>query len=438
MTRPVRKSPNSVAMSRDPFTLAAYRYATATLTPALPLFLRGRASRGKEDLSRANERLGRPTRARPDGELIWVHGASVGESLASLPVINALMERGHKNFLVTTGTVTSAELMAERLPTGAFHQFLPLDTAPATSRFLDHWRPAAGLFIDSDLWPNLLMAAKARAIPLALINARISERSFGGWRRAPKTVRSLLSAFEVCLAQDEAIAERLHILGATHVQTVGSLKADAPALPADPQRLAALKEAVGARRLLLASQTHPGEDETVLPAHDALRRRFDDLLTIIVPRHRERGADIAALCGTRKARRRSLGELPDSKTAVYVADTMGELGLFYRLAPFAFIGGSLVPHGGQNPLEAARLHCAVMAGLHTFNFDSAYKAIFAAQGKGLVQSSTEVVQLAERLLSDPDQLSAMRNAALEGAQTLGGAVEKTCAIVETMLANARA
>lgn len=431
-----RKSPNSVAMRRDPFTLAAYRYATAALSPAVPLFLRGRASHGKEDLSRANERLGRPRRERPHGELIWMHGASVGESLACLPLINTLIEKGHRNFLVTTGTVTSAELMAERLPAGAFHQFLPLDTPSATASFLDHWRPDVGLFIDSDLWPNLLMAAKARAVPLALINARISQRSFGGWQRAPKTVRSLLSAFEVCLAQDEAIADRLSILGARDVRTVGSLKADAPALPADTQRLAALEDALGQRRLLLASQTHPGEDETVLPAHDALRRRFDDLLTIIVPRHRDRGADIAALCGTRKARRRSLGELPDSETAVYVADTLGELGLFYRLAPFAFMGGSLIPHGGQNPLEAARLHCAVMAGPHTFNFDSAYKAIFAAQGEGLVQSSTEIAELAERLLTNPDKLCAIRNAAFEGALTLGGAVAKTCAVVETMLANA--
>jgi 3-deoxy-D-manno-octulosonic-acid transferase len=284
----------------------------------------------------------------------------------------------------------------------------------------------------------MLMGAKARGIPLALINARISERSFAGWRRAPKTVRSLLSAFNVCLAQDETIARRLIALGAQDVRNAGSLKADAPPLPADPERLKTLTDAIGGRPLLLASQTHPGEDETVLPAHDALRRTFPDLLTTIVPRHRERGADIVTLCGTRPVKQRSRGELPEAQTAVYVADTMGELGLFYRLAPFAFVGGSLIPHGGQNPLEPARLHCAVMAGPNTFNFDSAYEAIFKAQGGGLVQSSGEIADFAGQMLSDGAKLSAFRDAASAGAQTLGGAVAKTCAAVEALLTHAPA
>jgi 3-deoxy-D-manno-octulosonic-acid transferase len=248
-------------------------------------------------------------------------------------------------------------------------------------------------------------------------------------------VQSLLSAFRVCLAQDETIAARLTALGAQDVRNVGSLKADAAPLPADAEKLAALKSAIGARPVLLASQTHPGEDETILPAHDVLRQSFPDLLTIIVPRHRERGGDIVQLCGTRPVRRRSIGESLDATTAIYVADTMGELGLFYRLAPFAFIGGSLIPHGGQNPLEPARLHCAVMAGSHTFNFDSAYAAILEAQGEGLVGSSSEIAAFANALLSDPAKARALGDAAFAGAEKLGGAVAKTCAAVETLLAN---
>ncbi|HEY1709153.1 MAG TPA: 3-deoxy-D-manno-octulosonic acid transferase [Rhizomicrobium sp.] len=422
-------------MARAPFTLTAYRYATAAVAPAVPLFLRGRASRGKEDLSRMNERLGRGTRARPDGELIWLHGASVGESLATLPLIAALKDKGHRQFLVTTGTVTSAELMAERLPDGAFHQFMPIDTPAATGRFLDHWRPSIGLFVDSDLWPNMLTGAQHRGIPLALVNARISERSFKGWQRAPKTMRTLLSTFDICLAQDEEIAGRLTTLGAPHVRNVGSLKADAPPLPADPERLAALSAAIGGRPVLLASQTHPGEDETILPAHDILRQRFPDLLTIIVPRHRERGADIAMLCGTRKAKQRSQSKLPDTSTAIYIADTMGELGLFYRLAPFTFIGGSLIPHGGQNPLEPARLHCAVMAGPNTFNFTSVYEAVFKAQGEGLVGTAAGIAEFAGRMLGDPAKAKAAGEAAFAGAETLGGAVAKTCSAVEAILAS---
>jgi 3-deoxy-D-manno-octulosonic-acid transferase len=422
-------------MAKTPFTLSAYRLATNAVSPAVPWFLRGRAARGKENTSRVNERLGRPTQTRPAGELIWVHGASVGESLAGLPVIAKLMAAGHRNIMVTTGTVTSAELMEERLPEGAFHQFLPVDTPGAVARFLDYWKPSLGMFIDSDLWPNMLMGAKARDIPLVLINARISEKSFRGWQRAPATVKALLSAFRACLAQDEEIATRLRALGADDVRNVGSLKADAEALPADPAKLDVLKRAIGARPVLLASQTHPGEDETVLPAHDALKQTYPDLLTIIVPRHRERGGEIAMLCGTRAYKRRSEGHEPGADTAIYIADTMGELGLFYRLVKFCFVGGSLIPHGGQNPLEPARLHCAVMAGPHTFNFTSAYEAIFKAQEEGLVRSASDIAALAGQLLADPAKADALGAAAKDGADTLGGAVGKTCDVVEAILAS---
>ncbi len=245
--------------------------------------------------------------------------------------------------------------MRERLPARAIHQFVPIDTPAATARFLDHWQPQAGLFVDSDMWPNLILGAKARNVELALVNARMSERSFDGWRWAPKTAATLLSAFDICLAQDDEIADRFRKLGAHDVRgTIGSLKADAPPLPADPGDLSALQQAIMGRPVLLAAQTHPGEDETILPVHDTLRQTIPSLLTIIVPRHVERGPEIAMLCGARAARRRALGELPLGDTAVYIADTMGELGIFYRLALFAFVGGSLVRHGGQNPLEPAR------------------------------------------------------------------------------------
>jgi 3-deoxy-D-manno-octulosonic-acid transferase len=331
--------------------------------------------------------------------------------------------------------VTSAKLMAERLPARAIHQFVPIDLPQAAARFLDHWRPQAGLFVDSDIWPNLVLGAKARGIKLALVNARMSERSFAGWRWASKTAAALLSAFDVCLAQDEEIAGRFRILGAREVRAIGSLKADAPPLPADEDALAALRLAVGSRSILLAAQTHPGEDETILPASDAVRRTVPDLLTIIVPRHVARGAEIAMLCGTRSVKRRALGEMPSQDTAVYVADTMGELGLFYRLASFAFVGGSLIRHGGQNPLEPARLNCAVLAGPHTFNFTSAYEAIFRAQGMGLVRSSNEIAEIASRLLAEPAEAKRLAGDAAAAAATLGGAVAKTVAAVEQLLAH---
>jgi 3-deoxy-D-manno-octulosonic-acid transferase len=421
-------------MTRGPIGYRAYRIATAALTPVVPLFLRRRAARAKEDRSRVNERLGRDLRPRPEGPLIWVHGASVGECIAALPLIDALLEDERRNVLVTSGTVTSARMMSERLPSRAIHQFVPIDLPSATARFLDHWRPDAGLFVDSDIWPNLVFGAKERGIKLALVNARMSERSFAGWRWARKTAAALLSAFDICLAQDDEIAQRFRTLGARDVRAIGSLKADAPPLPADPQHLEALSLAIANRPVLLAAQTHPGEDETILPAADHLRRTIPDLLTIIVPRHAERGSEIAMLCATRPAKRRALGELPAPDTAVYIADTMGELGLFYRLASFAFVGGSLIRHGGQNPLEPARLDCAVLAGPHTSNFTSAYEAIFRLQGAGLVHSSTEIAAIAQRLLQDPSEAARLGKAAAAAADTLGGAVAKTVAAIEQLLA----
>jgi len=416
-----------------PFGILVYRTATSLLSPAVPLLLRRRRRQGKEHRDRASERLGYAGVARPAGKLVWVHGASNGECLAALPLIEALTARG-VNVLMTSGTVTSAELMQDRLPAGAIHQFVPIDTPSATRRFFDHWKPDAGLFVDSDLWPNLILGAQARGTRLALVNARISQRSFEGWRWAKKTGAAILSAFDVCLAQDEEIANRFRVLGSPDVRVVGSLKEDAPPLPFDPAKLEALKAAIGTRPILLAAQTHPGEDETILPVHDTLRRTHPDLLTIIVPRHPARGPDIAMLCDTRSCARRAADEPVTADTAVYIADTLGELGLFYRLAPFCFVGGTLVPAGGHNPLEPARLGCAVMAGPHVFNSETAYAAIFAAQGLGLVRSSVEIAALAARLLDHTQEAKALGDAAERGAASLGGAVAKTIAVVDSFLA----
>jgi 3-deoxy-D-manno-octulosonic-acid transferase len=422
-----------LTMARTPAGILAYRAASTLLAPAVPMLLRRRGKQGKEHRDRASERLGYAAAERPAGKLVWVHGASNGESLAALPLIELLTQKG-VSVLMTSGTVTSAALMEDRLPKGAIHQFVPIDTPAATARFLSHWRPDAGLFVDSDLWPNLILGAKARGTKLALVNARISQRSFDGWRWARKTMATLLSAFDACLAQDEEIAARFRILGAQNVTVVGSLKEDAPPLPADAAKLAELKAGIASRPILLAAQTHPGEDETILPVHDTLRKTYADLLTIIVPRHPARGADIAMLCDTRKAQRRSQGGAIGPQTAVYIADTMGELGLFYRLAAFAFVGGTLVPMGGHNPLEPARLHCGVIAGPHTFNSATAFAAVFGAQGLGLVHSSADIAALAGGLLGDPAAAKALGNAAARGAALLGGAVTKTIAVVDTFLA----
>lgn len=414
--------------------LIAYRLATTALTPLAPLVLRRRLARGKEDAARLQEKLGHASVPRPQGQLVWIHGASMGETIAVLPLVGELLQTPNRSVLVTSGTVTSAALMAERLPAGAIHQFAPVDTPSATARFLDHWKPDIGLFVESEIWPNTLSAARKRGIRLALINGRMSERSFKGWRYARRTASRILSFYDLCLAQDDDTAARLRALGARNVLVSGNLKADAPPLPADENKLAALRHAIADRPVLLAASTHPGEDETILPAYDVLKRQFPDLLAIIVPRHAERGPEIAMLCGTRSVVRRALGAEPAGDTAIYIADTMGELGLFYRVAQFVFMGGSLVPHGGQNPLEPARLHRAVLAGPHTENFVRAYDAIFTAQGLGRVHSSGEIAAAAAMLLSDPSKTKTLGDDAARGADTMGGAVEKTRDAIEQLLA----
>jgi 3-deoxy-D-manno-octulosonic-acid transferase len=414
-----------------PMGLKAWRLLTGLLTPFSRLLLRERAARGKEDWARFNERMGVAGLARPEGRLVWVHGASVGESLAALPLIGKLLENA--SVLVTSGTVTSAAMMGRRLPSGALHQFVPLDTPRAVARFLDHWKPDAGLFIESDLWPNLITGAAARGVKLALVNARISARSAERWGWAKKSVATLLAAFDMVLAQDEEIAARFRKLGAHNVQVVGSLKADAPPLGVDEDALAMMRQVIGKRPVLLAAQTHPGEDETVLPAHDLLRGQFPDLLTILVPRHTERAADLEMLCGSRACRRRSTGGQISGQTAVYIADTMGELGLFYRLAPFCFLGGTLVPLGGHNVLEPAALHCAVLAGPHTTSAPVAYNAILEAQQFGRVTSSADIAREAARLLGNPAAAAAAGDAAARGAATLAGAVARTADALKTLL-----
>jgi 3-deoxy-D-manno-octulosonic-acid transferase len=403
----------------------------------MSLLLRERAARGKEDRARLKERLGIAARARPAGKLIWIHGVSVGESLAALPLTEKLIARGY-HVLVTSGTVASAKVMQRRLPASALHQFVPLDVPGAVARFLDHWKPDAALFVESELWPNLLLAASARGIKLISINARISERSAAGWMKAPRSAARLMGAFDAVLAQDEEIAGRFRALGAHNVSVLGSLKADAPPLSCDLHALDALKAQIGSRPLLVAAQTHPAEDETVLPAHDRLRARFPDLLTILVPRHIERGPDIAMLCGARKAARRSRGDQIGPSTEIYVADTMGELGLFYRLSRFCFIGGTLVPLGGHNPLEPAALHCAILAGPHRASAAKAYEAILKAQTFGSVASCADIAELAGRLIENPALAAAAGEAAARGAASQAGAVAGTIAMVEKLLSDARA
>jgi 3-deoxy-D-manno-octulosonic-acid transferase len=396
--------------------LLAWRLGAALIAPLLPLHLARRARRGKEVAARLPERRGAGV-DRPPGRLFWLHAASVGEILSALPVLAAMGERDRAlRFLVTTGTVTSAELLANRLPGHlagrVIHRFAPLDVPSWVARFLDGWRPDAGAFVDSELWPNLLGAAAGRNIPLALVNARMSAHSAARRRWAPGLARAAVGTFRLVLAKSEEDAAQFAAFGAKLVRCWGDLKAAAPPLPANPDALAGLRAALGTRPVVLAAQTHPGEEAMVLAAHRALAAGVPDLLTVIVPRHPDRGPGIAAeaeVAGLAAACR-SNGAGPRG-LAVYVADTLGELGLFYRLARVALVGGSLVPHGGHNPLEPARLGCPILLGPHTWNFAGPVRRLLAAGGAVQLDGVATLAPALRDVLFSPDRGRSLAEAA---------------------------
>ena len=378
--------------------LGCWRGAARLAAPALGLLLARRARAGREIAARLGERRGIHPAIRPEGRLIWVHAASVGETMSVLPVLHALAARAPLvALLLTTGTVTSAQLAAERLPPGALHQFVPLDVPRWVQRFLDHWRPDVGCFVESELWPALLSAAVERGIPLALLNARVSASSFRNWRRAPGFARRLLGGFGLIWARSAADAARIAALAGREIPSPGDLKFAAPALPGDFADLRALVTQFAGRPTWVAASLHAGEDAAVVHAHEFLSARHPGLITVLVPRHPDRGAAIAAAYAVA---RRSAGE-PVPSGGLYLADTLGELGLFYRLAACVFMGGSLVARGGQNPLEPARLGRPVAIGPHHENFAEACAALRAAGGLTDVAGAASLAAWADCMLGDP-------------------------------------
>jgi 3-deoxy-D-manno-octulosonic-acid transferase len=416
---------------RLPLTLSAYRALTGAATSLAPRLLDYRLRRGKEHAARIGERRGEPSAPRLPGPLIWIHGASVGEFAAVMPLIERIRDRGF-NVLATTGTVTSAALAEKRLPRGAVHQFVPIDMPSFVTRFLDYWRPDLALFVESDLWPNMIMSAAERDIPMILVNGRMSERSFRRWRRLPRTIEALLGRFDLCLVRSPDDAERFGALGAPRIATTGNLKLDVPALPVDPSKMAVLASATRGRTVVAAASTHPGEESAIIDAHRRLTITFPGLLTIIAPRHPHRGADIADIGAEAQLRcaLRSRGELPGGGVDIYLFDTLGELGLVYQLAPIVFMGGSLIRHGGQNPIEAVRFGAAILHGPHVANFAEIYDELDGCGGADFVNDAGTLTVRIANWIKD----GAARNRAAAAAKLcvdrLGGALERTVGALE--------
>jgi 3-deoxy-D-manno-octulosonic-acid transferase len=388
-------------MSPWPASLRLYGVLSGLVEPLAPMLLRRRAQAGKEDPARLGERLGRPSAGRPDRPVVWLHAVSVGESLSLLPLVEKLAaERPDVALLVTSATRTSAELLAARLPPGAIHQYVPIDGPRAARGFLRHWRPSVGIFVESELWPNLLQAARAQGTRLALLDARISARSASGWERLPGAIAAMLGLFELIWAQDGRTRDWVEDQGANVVGQF-DLKRLGDPLPVDEAELAAAREAIGKRRVVTAASTHPGEEALIA---EAVVKLAPAPLLIAAPRHPERGPELAssfAEAGWRVALR-SRGEALGPNLDLYVADTLGELGLYYRLADVAIVGGSFIEGmTGHNPLEAARLARPVISGPHVESFAEAYAELLAAKAVLVAKDAAELETGLKVLVQEP-------------------------------------
>jgi len=383
--------------------LSLYNGLLRLASPMIERHLKKRIAEGKEDEGRMDERMGEPSRNRPVGDVIWIHAASVGESISVLPLIEALLIRNpERNVLLTTGSVTSAHLMEERLPSGAIHQFVPIDTKSAVHGFLDHWRPQLAIWTESEIWPNLITETARRKIPMMLINARMTAQSFSMWRKTGGLIKRLLKKFSYIHAQSQLAADRLEYLGAKDVEVLGNLKFCSPPLPFNNELFRQILSQIERRKVWLAASTHKGEEAIIAETHLNLKKSFKNLLTIIVPRHPERADEITSKLNEAgfNVARRSIRQQITPETDIYLADTMGEMGLFYRIADVVFVGGSLVEKGGQNPLEPARLNCAIMFGPHMSNFSEIATDLLQNQAALQVKDGSELTTATYNLLSE--------------------------------------
>jgi 3-deoxy-D-manno-octulosonic-acid transferase len=406
--------------------LGAYRTMGAVSYPFLGPFLALRARRGKEERDRRHERYGYPSISRPKGPLVWLHAASIGESLAILPLVGRIAALGIQSVL-TTGTVTSAGIVQDRLPPRTVHQYVPLDMRRAVQRFIAHWKPDLAVFAESEVWPMIVLELEARRVPQVLVNARMSDRSYDRWLRMPKIAEALFEKISHVAAQSETDAERFRDLGARPVTTSGNLKVDVADLPVNKADLDRFSAAIGRRPVWIAASTHAGEEAAAVSVHKRLRAEFPDLLTIVAPRHPERAGEVAAIIEGARIDyvRRSTGDAPAPKTEILLADSIGEMGLLFRLSQVAFVGRSLTASGGQNPLEPAALGAAVLSGRNVENFRDAYRNLLAAGGARLMRDEDMLAANVAWLLANPAERRKMTDAARKTVEGMRGALDRT-------------
>ncbi len=415
--------------------LRLYRLLWKFGYPLIELYMWRRKKDGKEDLARFDERLGVPSLPRSNGKLVWFHCASVGESASVLPLIEEMLQgNAWIQVMVTTGTITSADFMERRLPQRAFHQFVPIDKPEYVEEFIDYWQPDLAIWVESEFWPNLIFATKEWGCPMVLLNGRVSDESFEKWSKYKRTAKDILGCFDLTLPQSREDARKLQELGARRVKYLGNLKYGAPPLPYDAKELEHLQETIGKRFVWVAASTHPGEEDEIVKAHLKIKERMYSVLTIIVPRHPQRAREIrASIPHGLNVATRSLNERIAEDTDIYIADSIGELGIFYRLAPIVFVGGSLVEHGGHNPIEAAHLDSAILTGPNMFNFSEIMLEFEKAVAVGVVEDATELSAAVYELWSNPQKRIAMARMAKKHVEKRGEILPNIIEEIETYL-----
>jgi len=415
--------------------LKLYRLAWKLGSPFIGLYLWRRKRQGKEDIERFDERLGVPSLPRPASKLVWVHAASVGESVSVLPLIEEMLNgNAWIHIMVTTGTVTSAKLMQQRLPKRAFHQYVPIDKKEYVEEFIDYWQPDLAIWVESEFWPNMLFETKQYGCPLVLLNGRMSDDSFHRWSKRRKFAKLLLSCFDLILPQSRDDAAKLRELGGKNIKYFGNLKYGAKPLPFDENKFHEIKDMIGSRMVWLAASTHEGEEEEIVRTHMKIKEKNYTVLTIIVPRHPHRGHDIRdAIPPQIHTALRSDGEKIFDDTDIYIADTMGELGLFYRLAPIVFIGGSLVDHGGHNPIEPANVESAIICGPHMENFAEIVAEFEAAGAITRAYDAKDLAFKVFELWQNPQKRTAMSRLAMKYVRSKAEVLNNVIDEIEALL-----
>ncbi|SDP59932.1 lipid IV(A) 3-deoxy-D-manno-octulosonic acid transferase [Phyllobacterium sp. OV277] len=416
------------------FILSSYRWVGAMAFPVVGAYVAFRASKGKEERGRQGERYGVASVARPTGPLVWVHAASVGETSAVTPLVETIVDMGI-NVVLTTGTVTSAKMVQERLGDRVIHQYVPLDLKPAVDRFLSHWQPDLAVICESEIWPMTILELGLRRVPQVLVNGRLSDKSFASWQKRSSVAEALFENLAHVVAQSDIDGERFRALGARPVTVSGNLKVDTAVPPVVQSELEILQRQVGNRKTWAAISTHQGEEEVVAQVHHMLKVRHRDLLTIIVPRHPDRAPAIAEEIEKlgMKVALRSRGDIITPDTDIYLGDTIGEMGLYLRLTEIAFVGRSLLAQGGQNPLEPAMLKTAILSGRNVQNFRDSYQRLIKNGAAKLIRDKDMLAGAVNYLFNNPADRQIMIDAGVKTVEDMRGSLDLTMNALEPFI-----